>query len=188
MNSLNHSNAMTRFLKINLSAFHIALGLLILLSSGCKRKYPKDILTPEQMKPVLFDVMVATEVKQLDTTAVTRLHLRDSVTLEVHRVLAAHKIDDSLYFRSMAFYEAHPDYLKKLVDSTKSYGNKLQDSLQKKSFTAADSTQKTAEKTPSLTPKAQAAKLPPKTAENPTVKDSTVPSVEKVKKALKKQK
>jgi hypothetical protein len=167
--------------------FTISLGLLILLSTGCKSKYPPDILKPEEIKPVLFDVMVATAVRQMDTTTATKQHIRDSITLEIHRVLAAHKIDDSLYFRSMAFYEAHPDYLKSLLDSTRAYGNRLQDSLQKKRFAAPDSSHQPAIQPRSLKPAAGPAVAPPKKPVNPTVKDSAAVPVEKVKKGLKKQ-
>lgn len=157
-----------------------------LLSAGCKSKYPADILKPEEIKPVLLDVMVATEVKQMDTTQVTRLHIRDSITLEIHRVLAAHKIDDSLYFRSMAYYEAHPDKLKRLLDSTRAYGNILQDSLEKKGFTTTDSAGQPANPPKSLKRLPEGPVNRPKKPVNPIVKDSAGAPVVKVKKQLKK--
>ena len=129
---MSNNNKIHRYSRIG----HILTlsGLFCVLIYGCKPKYPKGVLLPEQMQPLLFDIMVASQVKQLDTSQMTRQHLKDSVTLEVKRVLAAHKIDDSVYFKSIAFYEAHPDELKSLLDSTRSYGNKIQDSLQKKHF------------------------------------------------------
>lgn len=172
--------------KMNARAFGILFSLLILLSVGCKRKYPGDILTPEEMKPILFDVMMATQVKQMDTSAVTKLHIRDSITYEIHRVLAAHQVDDSLYFRSMAYYEAHPDYLKALLDSTKVYGNILQDSLQKQSFTTPDSLHGQAVRPNFIKKLNKPAVTAPNVPVNPTVKDSAVHPVIKVKKSLKK--
>lgn len=96
-------------------------------------------MRPEEIKPVLFDVMVATQVMQLDTAKQTKAHLRDSITLAIRRVLETHQVDDSLYFRSMAYYEAHPDELKILLDSTRAYGSRLQDTLRKLEMKAEDS-------------------------------------------------
>jgi len=170
----------------NRHLFYNMLFLLLFSAAGCKSKYPKDIMSPEQIKPVLFDVMVATEVKQMDTSLATRTHIKDSITMEIRRVLNAHNVDDSLYFRSMAFYEAHPDELKALLDSTRAYGSILEDSMQKKRFNPLDSGAK-----PELRPKTL--KLPPdsvnkalKKPVNPTVKEATSVPVEKVKKSLKK--
>ena len=163
------------------------LSIILLVGAmGCKSKYPKDIMTPEQIKPVLFDVMVATAVKQMDTSSITKLHIRDSITLEIHRVLKAHNVDDSLYFRSMAFYEAHPDDLKTLLDSTRSYGNRLEDSLQKKRFMPHDSVTKPAIRPKSLKLQVDSAKKMLKKPVNPTVKEPSAIPVEKVKKLPKK--
>jgi len=163
------------------------LGIILLVGAmGCKSKYPKDIMTPEQIKPVLFDVMVATSVKQMDTTSVTKLHLRDSITLEIHRVLKAHNVDDSLYFRSMAFYEAHPDDLKTLLDSTRNYGNRLEDSLQKKRFIPHDSVTKPSIRPKSLKLQVDSTRKMLKKPVNPTVKEPSTIPVEKVKKLTKK--
>ena len=166
----------------NVHTYVTVLSFLLLAFMGCKSRYPADILQPDEMKPILFDVMVATEVKEMDTTTATKKHLRDSITLEIHRVLAAHKIDDSLYFRSMAFYEAHPDELNILLDSTRAYGNKLQDSLQKKHFKAADSVHKPIIQADSIKKKPGTGVNLPKKPVNPTVKDSAAIPIEKVKK------
>lgn len=108
------------------------LGLLLIGTAGCKSKIPVGVMSPEEMKPVLFDVLVAEQINQTDTAALTRAHLRDSTTYDIRRVLAMHQVPESTYFKSLRFYEANPDLLKVLLDSTKSYGSVLQDSLQKK--------------------------------------------------------
>lgn len=166
----------------------VALGVFLLaqLAVGCKSKYPSDILNPEELKPVLFDVMVAAQLKQADTSQATRLHLKDSVTAEVKRVLQAHEIDDSLYFKSMAYYEAHPDYLKQLLDSTRSYGSWLQDSLQRRQQMQKDTAVSKDKSQKQPDPHPVALKDSTKKPENPTVKDSTVHAVENVKKIRRK--
>ncbi|SDZ92064.1 protein of unknown function [Arachidicoccus rhizosphaerae] len=176
-----------KYRKTDTTRYIMAAAVMLgLLAAGCKPKYPKGIMQPDEIKPVLFDVMVATELRQMDTAALAKLHIRDSVTLEIHRVLKAHNVDDSLYFRSMAFYEAHPDELKTLLDSTRSYGNKIQDSLQKKRFTTIDSTKKGTAGPVAVRPHPDSAIKSPKNTENPSVKSPVSVPVEKVKNHVKK--
>ena len=160
--------------------------LLALVFISCKSKYPHDILQPGEIEPILLDVIVAAQLKQADTSQATRQHLKDSITAEVQRVLRAHHVDDSLYFKSMDYYEAHPDYLKKVLDSARAYGSWLQDSLQRRQQIQKDSThngeiQKNPKSTQPSEPKV------PKKPENLTVKGSRDSIVENVKKSAEKK-
>ena len=170
--------------KSRLSKIAVFALMFAVLVTGCKQKYPSDILQPGEIEPVLFDIMVAAQLKQIDTSSATRQHLKDSTTAEIKRVLAAHNIDDSLYFRTMAYYEAHPDYLKKVIDSARSYGSWLQDSLQrklekseksKKDSLAQDETKN------NLKAKHPRDSDSTQSIENATVKDSAAHPVENVK-------
>lgn len=128
----------------------VVIVCIMTMVIACKSKIPPGVIAPEEMKVVMFDVMVAEQVEQADTSAVTKIHQRDSSTRAIRKVLAIHHIDRAKYFKSLDFYEANPDILKELLDSTKSYGTVLQDSLRNKKARALQVKKDT---TKGLTPK-----------------------------------
>ncbi|MFN2439136.1 MAG: DUF4296 domain-containing protein [Chitinophagaceae bacterium] len=94
------------------------LPVLLLLLFACNNKnLPKDVLRPEKMHQVLFDVMQADELVNLKYTADTSLD-RFSQSIALYQtVFKIHKISADDFKRSFKFYQNHPELLKPILDS-----------------------------------------------------------------------
>ncbi len=92
--------------------------LNILLFVACNNNnLPKDILKPEKMQQVLFDVMLADELVNLKYTADTSLN-RLSQSVELYQtVFKIHNVSANDFKRSFTFYQNHPKQLKPILDS-----------------------------------------------------------------------
>ncbi|PZP49230.1 MAG: hypothetical protein DI598_08370 [Pseudopedobacter saltans] len=117
----------------------IVCGLISYLI-GCKSdKIPSDVLTPSELKVVVWDLMAAGEVKMSDTSSVVRLHLKDSATAAFSYVLQLHKMSKETFLHSLKYYEAHPDKENELLDTLIAYNDrqvKLYEEKYKKSDSA----------------------------------------------------
>jgi hypothetical protein len=104
---------------------------------GCseKQNVPNNVLSPDKMRSVLYDVFRADELMGI------YLPKDSSYKAPVKRagiyqtVFNAHKISRDDFKRSMNYYESHPDLLKKILDSLQKQVNNpviRKDSLSKK--------------------------------------------------------
>ncbi|WP_028788353.1 DUF4296 domain-containing protein [Terrimonas ferruginea] len=90
----------------------------ILVGCGNKNKIPSDIMPREKMDSVLWDMLRAGEfingyVQVTDTGAA-----RGSKSVAVYEeVLRVHKITRRQFDESFAWYRAHPDQMKRLLDT-----------------------------------------------------------------------
>lgn len=87
-------------------------------------KIPNDVMTINELKVVIWDLMVAGEVKVADTTAKVRLNLKDSATSAFNYVLHVHKLSKESFLHSFKYYESHPDKENELVDSLIAYNDR----------------------------------------------------------------
>ncbi|MFM6926246.1 MAG: DUF4296 domain-containing protein [Ferruginibacter sp.] len=92
-------------------------GLVLTGSCNSKEKIPADILKPEKMQAVLWDVMKAdaftTDYIKKDSSknaAAENLKLQQ-------QVFAIHKISKEDFYRSYDYYKTNPVVFKKIVDS-----------------------------------------------------------------------
>jgi len=100
--------------------------LLCFFAFSCKQKndIPKDILKPEQMKPVLFDLVLAEALQEVkpDQYPANQTALRD-------KVLQSHKLNAKTFQKSLDYYQQHPQLYKQLADSLATYASKLATSV-----------------------------------------------------------
>ena len=111
--------------------------LLVLMLSCSGNRLPKNILRPEKMQEVMWDLSLADELVNFQSS-------RDSSWMgdEKHReyyqkVFSIHKITQEEFARSLEYYESHPPMLKSVLDSVQKTGERRQkayDSILAKRF------------------------------------------------------
>ena len=105
------------------------IALILFFSCTQKTKIPGTILPPDKMEKVLMDMLRAEEFlnqRQSDSAiadSFNRVKLYQSV-------LTLHKTTKENFKKSFTFYEAHPDWLKVVLDSMHSEATR--NDLQKK--------------------------------------------------------
>ena len=105
--------------------------LCIFFSCTQKKKVPEDILPPDKMGRLVFDIMRADELliqKKTDSIA------KDSFSQSnlYKSVFKLHKTNKEEFRRSFVFYENHPDLMKIILDSMHSSLTKKPDLKSKK--------------------------------------------------------
>lgn len=88
-----------------------AIIISCMLLYACKPGIPKEIIQPDQMEKVLFDVHVVDGY-------VTTIAKKDSATLVASAyykgIYKKFNIDSALYAKSMNYYYDHPDIMEKI--------------------------------------------------------------------------
>ncbi|WP_447640277.1 MULTISPECIES: DUF4296 domain-containing protein [Chitinophagaceae] len=110
----------------------LVLGLTMVLGACHSDKIPSDVLTPAEMKPVMWDLFAAGELKISDTASAVRLHLMDSTTSLFSYVLRVHKLSQDTFLHSFKYYERNPDKQLILIDSLVDYNDRLVKLYEKK--------------------------------------------------------
>lgn len=125
------------------------LGILIIvvLICSCKSSVPKDVLPPKKMQAVLWDVMQADEIAEYYSVKDSTFHSLPKHAEYYQKVFSIHKITKQDFTKSLAYYESHPAVFKTVLDSLKSFGEKIQrtDSLKKSKVPVVDSAAKRAD-------------------------------------------
>ncbi len=91
----------------------VIIGLLSCVYA-CKPGIPKEIMQPDQMRKVLFDVHV---VDGYVSTLPNRDTARVIAGVYLKGVYKKYGIDSALYEKSMNYYYTRPDLLKKIYDA-----------------------------------------------------------------------
>ncbi|MEX6689324.1 DUF4296 domain-containing protein [Danxiaibacter flavus] len=100
--------------------------LLLFFSCADKERVPKGIIPPEQMKMIVWDLMRVDEPAyklKLDSSINT---ITNKQMVMYKTVFAIHKISRDEFYKSYAYYEAHPDLHKEMLDSLQTYANRQQ--------------------------------------------------------------
>lgn len=103
---------------------HIAFTCIVLLtacSSG--NEMPKGVLPISTMKTVIWDLSLADAMASQKYT-LNKDSQRMMVTGLYSKVFSLHKIDKATFYKSFAYYEAHPTALQALFDSVNAYGSR----------------------------------------------------------------
>jgi hypothetical protein len=99
------------------------LSLLLIVACSSK-KLPSEVIEPEQMKLIVWDILRADELvmNQLnaDTTKTTKQKLAESYA----NVFSLHKISSTDFYKSYDYYQAHPLLHRDLMDSVYAYGTR----------------------------------------------------------------
>ncbi len=106
---------MTRFLFIVLAVLFVA---------ACKPGIPKDIIQPEIMEKVLFDIHVLDGyVSEIPTPDSAK-----KVTSTIYKgIFKKYGVDSAVHSKSMSYYYAHPDLLTKMYNNISNRLEKTKD-------------------------------------------------------------
>ena len=96
--------------------------LLFILSCSNNEKLPKDVLPKKKMEAVLWDMMRADELVNLQYSKDTAVNRFDSSTRLYQQIFAIHSIDAHTFKKSFKYYQSHPDLLKPVFDSLQKRG------------------------------------------------------------------
>ena len=117
-------------------------AFLIIISCTSKGKIPGDILAPQKMVSILWDMMRADEFVLNYTRRDSTTSLKDKSTRLYTEVFKIHKISRARFEKSIDFYNLHPDLFKIVLDSLENkktqlnikvpYQSAIADSLRKK--------------------------------------------------------
>jgi hypothetical protein len=103
-------------------------GLLLFLVAGCKPEVPKDILQPEEMAPVLYDMHIADGY-------ISTIPIPDSarkVGASYYKAIyKKYGIDSARYTKSMNYYYDHVDLLSGIYKDVTADLKKSKDSIDK---------------------------------------------------------
>lgn len=89
-----------------------------LVACSDKDKVPAGVLPPAKMDSVMWDMLRAGEFINGYVVAVDTGAARGSRSLAVYEeVLKIHKINRQQFDESLAWYQAHPDQMKQLLDT-----------------------------------------------------------------------
>jgi len=94
---------------------------LLLTSCTSGDKIPKDVLPVNKMKTVIWDMSLADNMAS-EKYLIKKDSQRIMVTGLYQKIFNLHKIDKNSFYKSYAYYEAHPLVLKELFDSVNAYG------------------------------------------------------------------
>src|SRR4030095_6379681 len=89
----------------------------ICLSCSNRKEIPSNILVPEQMGKVLFDIALAEEFASTYIAKDPGVNKDSAISIEVDKVMKIHKISQERFRESYDFYKTRPDVLKEIVDS-----------------------------------------------------------------------
>lgn len=103
----------------------LVLFITLLLLYSCNESKPRDVLTPQKMQQILWDVVRANvlseELARADSTK--NQVVENSRLLE--QVFIIHKISREQFDKSYGFYTSHPDLFKPILDSIEARQNIL---------------------------------------------------------------
>ena len=78
---------------------------------------PNNIIPPDQMKLVLFDMVRADEFANNYIANDTSKNKQQETYVLYEQVFKIHKVDKARFYKSFSYYQQHPDKNKELYDS-----------------------------------------------------------------------
>ena len=100
--------------------------LILAFLFSCSTPLPKDVLPPEKMKVILWDVLRADELAGYNLTSDTSLNRINTYTAYYQQILDIHKISREKFNKSLAYYQNHPVLFKVVLDSLQNYADRQQ--------------------------------------------------------------
>src|SRR3954451_3723783 len=97
--------------------------ILLLISCSAGDEMPKNILPISKMKVVIWDMSLADAMAN-QKYAINKDSQRMMVTGLYSKIFSLHQINKSTFYKSFAYYEAHPTVMQTLFDSVNAYGNR----------------------------------------------------------------
>jgi hypothetical protein len=90
-----------------------------MLVAGCNTKppIPKNVLPPEKMQSVLWDLLRADELANYYIPSDSSFKTLDKHDSLYQDIFSIHKISKEDFKRSMKYYQSRPDLLQTIMDS-----------------------------------------------------------------------
>ena len=98
-----------------------AFFFLFLIITGCTPDRPKNVLPPEKMRLVLYDMMRVDELATERLTTDSSYALLPKNEALYHQVFAVHKTSLEQFKTSLTFYQSHPGQFKDVLDGLQKY-------------------------------------------------------------------
>ena len=92
-------------------------------------KIPSDVLSVNQLKGIVWDLMKAGEVALNDTIHHKEIDLAAEETMLFQKVFALHHIDKNTFYKSYDFYIQHPEWNSILMDSVNAVASRERNEL-----------------------------------------------------------
>jgi hypothetical protein len=104
----------------------LLFALLTLLVVACSKKdHPKDVLSPEQMEAVMWDLFRADEMVNVEEEKDTSFNRNARSNQLYNEIFRIHKTTRQQFKTSMQFYEMRPDLFQPVLDSLKVLSEKV---------------------------------------------------------------
>lgn len=101
-----------------------AIIFISLFISCSGSEVPDKVLSPDKIRPIVFDLLRADEFVNNFLVKDTLLK-RDVEAIKLYdKVFKLHNVTASEFFSSYKYYQAHPDVNKKLIDSLDAFVNR----------------------------------------------------------------
>lgn len=113
---------------------HLLCCFMILWVACSSDKIPGNIIPPEKMKTIVFDLMKADTYVNNYVLKDTTLKSKEQHIRMYEQVFLIHKITKKDFYNSLTYYQQHPDVNKKLFDSTLSYANRQREVIFKEKY------------------------------------------------------
>jgi hypothetical protein len=96
----------------------LSFFFLLVFIPACKPGIPKNVLPPDKMRPVLWDMLEADEIREYYGPAADSSLSRILKHAEYYQVIfRIHKTTEQDFKTSMHFYMGHPALFKPILDS-----------------------------------------------------------------------
>jgi hypothetical protein len=104
------------------------LWLLTLLGTACTSgKVPGGIIPPDKMKAIVFDLTKSDVYVNNYVLKDSSLKTKDQHIKIYEQVFLIHNITKQDFYKSLKYYQQHPNINKTLFDSTEAYANRQRD-------------------------------------------------------------
>ncbi len=112
-----------------------SLLIFLIFAAACNSgNVPKDVLPPEKMVPIVYDLIKADEWVNGYLLNDTTEKPNTIFVRTYEQVFAIHKVEKANFYNSFRFYQQHPNINKVLFDSIHSLANRQQNLLYQKKF------------------------------------------------------
>lgn len=112
--------------------------IIAFLYSCSSSGIPGNVLPPEKIQPIIFDLLRADEYVNNFTLRDTLLKREKEAVKLYEQVFQIHKVSAEEFYKSYKYYQAHPDKNKVLIDSLNAFVNRkrgIPDTSNKKTST-----------------------------------------------------
>jgi len=114
--------------------------LAILVFTGCsqKNKIPNGILSQQEMHAIMWDMMRADQYFSLFNFSSDSINRTKETTTMYEQIFRLHSTNQSVFKKSISFYQSRPDLFKVISDSLRSTEKKVYEEQNKPRIPVVD--------------------------------------------------